>query len=67
MARCLTCKKPIAGRPANPWSPFCGERCKLIDLGKWLGEEYRIAPAPSQEGDEQEQINLDEDEDKLVH
>jgi endogenous inhibitor of DNA gyrase (YacG/DUF329 family) len=51
--RCLICRKSIQGRPRNPWSPFCGERCKLIDLGKWLGEEYRVPVAPPQEGDEQ--------------
>ena len=22
---------------------FCSDRCKLVDLGKWLGEEYRIS------------------------
>ncbi|UCD27382.1 MAG: DNA gyrase inhibitor YacG [Planctomycetota bacterium] len=22
--------------------PFCSKRCKLIDLGRWLNEEYRI-------------------------
>lgn len=22
--------------------PFCSKRCKSIDLGKWLNEEYRI-------------------------
>jgi endogenous inhibitor of DNA gyrase (YacG/DUF329 family) len=22
--------------------PFCSERCRLIDLGRWLGEKYRI-------------------------
>jgi endogenous inhibitor of DNA gyrase (YacG/DUF329 family) len=27
--------------------PFCSERCKLIDLGKWASEEYVITtPAP---------------------
>jgi endogenous inhibitor of DNA gyrase (YacG/DUF329 family) len=26
----------------NPYRPFCSERCKLIDLGAWLGEQYRI-------------------------
>jgi endogenous inhibitor of DNA gyrase (YacG/DUF329 family) len=69
VTRCLTCRKATAGRPENPWSPFCSERCKLVDLGKWLGEEYRVAPAPPQEGDEQEIANLDgtEDGDKLVH
>jgi endogenous inhibitor of DNA gyrase (YacG/DUF329 family) len=25
------------------YRPFCSERCKLIDLGKWIDEEYRIA------------------------
>jgi hypothetical protein len=22
--------------------PFCSERCRLIDLGMWSSEEYRI-------------------------
>jgi len=26
----------------NPYGPFCSERCRLIDLGKWIEEEYRI-------------------------
>jgi endogenous inhibitor of DNA gyrase (YacG/DUF329 family) len=40
-------KCPICGKPveffAEPVGPFCSDRCKLIDLGKWLGEEYRIS------------------------
>jgi len=27
---------------AKPVPPFCSERCKVLDLGRWLGEEYRI-------------------------
>jgi endogenous inhibitor of DNA gyrase (YacG/DUF329 family) len=23
--------------------PFCSARCKMIDLGKWMGEEYRVS------------------------
>lgn len=38
---CPTCKK-ITTWEENPWRPFCSERCKLIDLGKWATEEYRI-------------------------
>ena len=42
-----TTKCPICGKPADlnapPAGPFCSERCKLIDLGKWLGEDYRIS------------------------
>ena len=26
----------------NKWRPFCGERCKMIDLGKWAAEDYRV-------------------------
>jgi len=32
----------------NPHAPFCSARCKLIDLGQWIDEGYRIdqdAPA----------------------
>jgi hypothetical protein len=34
----------------NRWKPFCSERCKLIDLGQWATEKYRVpvAPAPDE-------------------
>lgn len=38
---CPICKKETAWKE-NPWRPFCSERCKLADLGKWASEEYRI-------------------------
>jgi endogenous inhibitor of DNA gyrase (YacG/DUF329 family) len=25
-----------------PDYPFCTKRCRTIDLGRWLGEEYRV-------------------------
>jgi len=28
--------------PLNTWRPFCSERCKLIDLGAWATERYRV-------------------------
>lgn len=31
------------------FSPFCSERCKLIDLGAWLSAEYKIASPPQSE------------------
>ncbi|MDO8812559.1 MAG: DNA gyrase inhibitor YacG [Gallionella sp.] len=27
----------------NRFRPFCSERCKMIDLGKWASEDYRVA------------------------
>jgi|JI8StandDraft_1071087.scaffolds.fasta_scaffold66505_3 hypothetical protein len=26
----------------NPSRPFCSDRCKLIDLGAWASEDYRV-------------------------
>jgi endogenous inhibitor of DNA gyrase (YacG/DUF329 family) len=39
---CSICGAAVAARAENPAFPFCGERCRLIDLGRWLGEEYRV-------------------------
>lgn len=41
-AHCPICKNRAEPRSENPYAPFCSERCKLIDLGNWLGEGYRI-------------------------
>jgi len=34
-----------------PDYPFCSARCRKIDLGRWLGERYRI-PAAGEPEDE---------------
>jgi len=39
--KCPTCKKETE-YSGNPYRPFCSERCKLLDLGKWAGEEFRV-------------------------
>jgi hypothetical protein len=36
------CGRTPAPRAENPAFPFCSDRCRLLDLGKWLGEEYRV-------------------------
>lgn len=46
---CPTCKKPV--EPGEKAFPFCSERCRLVDLGNWLGGGYRIAD-PRNAGDE---------------
>ncbi|MGH7300368.1 MAG: DNA gyrase inhibitor YacG [Candidatus Rokuibacteriota bacterium] len=39
----------------NPHRPFCSLACRLIDLGGWLDERYRIAgPALSAESESRE-------------
>jgi len=39
---CPICGNPALFSPKNPFRPFCSERCKLIDLGQWATESYRI-------------------------
>ncbi len=49
---CPICKKPVnegdLGKEGS-FYPFCSQRCKLIDLGRWLGGKYQI---PVHEDDE---------------
>jgi uncharacterized protein len=49
---------PICGKPAVArFRPFCSARCRLIDLGRWLGGDYRIPAVEDEDGAE----NSDED------
>lgn len=39
--RCPICKTVVS--IDSPDVPFCSDRCRLIDLGKWASGEYRIS------------------------
>jgi endogenous inhibitor of DNA gyrase (YacG/DUF329 family) len=39
---CPTCGKPVEWTPQSAWRPFCSERCKILDLGAWASEKYRV-------------------------
>jgi len=39
---CPQCGKEVIWSSENRFRPFCSERCKMIDLGQWASEEYRI-------------------------
>lgn len=39
---CPICRKP-ADSQTDPDFPFCSERCRLIDLGNWSSEKYKIS------------------------
>jgi hypothetical protein len=46
---CVLCRT----HPVDPrWRPFCSERCKWLDLSKWLDGEYRIPDGPVKEPDD---------------
>ena len=66
MLRCPICKKPVEEPPSRgpgraragtstdvkpSTFPFCSERCKLIDLGRWLDGKYQV-PVVEEDGDE---------------
>jgi endogenous inhibitor of DNA gyrase (YacG/DUF329 family) len=39
-ALCVYCRR----QPVDPrWRPFCSDRCRLQDLGRWIDGDYRIA------------------------
>jgi len=39
---CPHCGEEHQWDTSNRARPFCSERCKLVDLGKWANEEYRV-------------------------
>lgn len=55
--KCPICRKPVTRD--NPDYPFCSDRCRLIDLGKWSSEEYVISTPlrPDEAGKEPEAGN----------
>jgi len=46
MVRCPVCRTIKRYDASNPYRPFCSERCRMIDLGQWLEEDYRVAGEP---------------------
>jgi len=57
MPQCPVCDAPV-DLQTTPTLPFCSDRCRLIDLGRWLDESYgvphRPQPDPGEAGDEDE-------------
>ncbi len=66
MAKSTRLPCPICGKEndyfADPLGPFCSNRCKMIDLGKWLGEEYRVSePLRPDHFEDSEELGLNPD------
>jgi endogenous inhibitor of DNA gyrase (YacG/DUF329 family) len=57
MPQCPVCDAPV-DLQTTPTVPFCSDRCRLIDLGRWLDESYglpeRPQPGPGEGGDADE-------------
>lgn len=57
---CSTCQKKHHYNNQSKCRPFCSERCKLIDLGAWSQETYRIPVNNSAPDYEESLLNGDE-------
>lgn len=55
--KCRVCGNPVPGPERvegrlrlSPYYPFCSERCKMIDFGRWMNQRYSISrPLPEAE------------------
>lgn len=61
--KCPICRREVELRPENQAFPFCSNHCQMVDLGKWINEEYRM-PVDSTST---ERSLPDEDSDDLIH
>ena len=52
IVNCPQCGKTIVWDTTNRYRPFCSERCKLVDLGQWATESYRIPETEKTEDSE---------------
>lgn len=52
MPRCPVCNDPV-DLVKTPSVPFCSDRCRMVDLGRWLGESYAV-PLARRPDDEEE-------------
>ncbi|MDO4696306.1 MAG: DNA gyrase inhibitor YacG [Neisseria sp.] len=50
--KCPTCRTTVEWLPENVFRPFCSERCRLLDLGAWADESYKIESLPQQESED---------------
>jgi len=68
--RCPTCRTLVT--KDDEYFPFCSDRCRLIDLGKWASGEYRISspildPEVLEGLSEEQRRPNDDDEDSGAH
>src|SRR5690242_4749916 len=50
---CPTCRKVVLATDEN--FPFCSDRCRILDLGKWASGDYKVS-SPIQDPDDLEEL-----------
>jgi endogenous inhibitor of DNA gyrase (YacG/DUF329 family) len=56
---CPRCGVQVAWAPESKFRPFCSERCRMVDLGAWATEQYRVATEPERQGQQGTRENED--------
>jgi endogenous inhibitor of DNA gyrase (YacG/DUF329 family) len=56
LIRCPICERTFDTEQSTAM-PFCSDRCRQIDLGRWLGEKYSV---PVERLDEEEEFDEEE-------
>ncbi len=60
--RCPHCQQETVYSEENPFRPFCSERCKILDLGAWADENYRVPDKENSSSNKNEDQNNDPSE-----
>ena len=50
MPQCPVCNAAVS-LESTPTAPFCSDRCRLVDLGRWLEEGYAVPHVPTDDED----------------
>jgi uncharacterized protein len=65
--KCPSCGRVAEVKPPDSFRPFCSERCRAADLGKWLDGAYRISAPVSEEDLDQGIVPDDGDGEPKAH
>jgi endogenous inhibitor of DNA gyrase (YacG/DUF329 family) len=60
--RCTQCGKRFSytSVKAHAWFPFCSEKCKVVDLGAWLSDEYAVVEDLSRGNQIKDKLDLND-------
>jgi uncharacterized protein len=58
LLHCSICQREFRSEE-SPALPFCSERCRLIDLGRWLDEKHSVAIEPQEDDGENPPMEAD--------
>ncbi|NUN06346.1 MAG: DNA gyrase inhibitor YacG [Bdellovibrio sp.] len=62
--KCPQCGLLTLYSTENSFRPFCSERCRLIDLGEWASDSYRIpVTTPSSDSLSSDEEDYDDESD----